>query len=306
MNFQELLDNPTYLISGNKINSKEREKNYMLGDDFPSLSPGASIESKRDLLRQLDQLKEKQQKLISDRIKLLEQRMQIEGYELPNDTMNTEKDLPNEQTTRQIQGINKTASKKQVISTKTSDTSHKADLDDAKSLIKQGKASLALSRLKSLDESAKKISEYHFLTGRAYQELKLNTESLESYSLAIHINPDNDKYWINRGLIKGALKDPQGSLKDLTKALSIRESSQAYLNRGVTNASLNNLSTAIEDLNNAIQLDPNYSQAYRNRGIIHKHRGDKYTACTDWKKAHQLGDSEVKTWIDAYCTKQSS
>ena len=49
------------MISGTKINSKEREKNYMLGDDFPSLSPETSIESKRDLLRQLDQLKERQQ-----------------------------------------------------------------------------------------------------------------------------------------------------------------------------------------------------------------------------------------------------
>ena len=231
--------------------------------------------------------------------------MQIEGYEIPNTIVNTETDLQNEQTNKSIQDFNKIAPKKQVMPTKTSNTSNNVDLDDAKSLIKQGKASIALSRLKSLDGSVKKISEYHFLTGRAYQELKLNTESLESYSLAIHINPNNDKYWINRGLIKGALKDPQGSLKDLTKALSIRESSQAYLNRGVTNASLNNLSAAIEDLNNAIQLDPNYSQAYRNRGIIHKHRGDKYTACTDWKKAHQLGDSEVKTWINAYCTESS-
>ena len=141
------------------------------------------------------------------------------------------------------------------------------------------------------------------MTGRAYQELKLNTESLESYSLAIHINPNNDKYWINRGLVKGALKDPQGSLKDLTKALSIKESSIAYLNRAVTNASLNNLDEAINDLDNAIQLDPNYSQAYRNRGIINKHRGDEYAACIDWKKSHQLGDKEVKSWINAYCAK---
>ena len=78
------------------------------------------------------------------------------------------------------------------------------------------------------------------------------------------------------------------------------------MNRGVTNASLNYISAAISDLNNAIKLDPNYSQAYRNRGIIHKHRGDVYTACTDWKASHQLGDIEMKAWIDAYCTKPSS
>jgi len=106
--------------------------------------------------------------------------------------------------------------------------------------------------------------------------------------------------------VKGALKDPKGSLKDLTKSLSIKETAQAYLNRGVTNASLNYISEAISDLNNAIKLDPSYSQAYRNRGIIHKHRGDVYTACTDWKKSHQLGDTEIKSWIDAYCIKPSS
>ena len=278
----------------------------MLGDNFPSLSPGTSIESKRDLLRQLDQLKERQQKLISDRIKLLEQRIQIEGYEIPNDIIDPEKNLSNEPIREPETYPNRTVAKRQEAPTKINDNSYRIALENTKDLIKEGKASVALSKLKSLDESVKTTAEYHFLVGRAYQELKLNTESLESYSLAIHINPNNYKYWINRGLVKGALKDPKGSLKDLTKSLSIKETAQAYLNRGVTNASLNYISAAISDLNNAIKLDPNYSQAYRNRGIIHKHRGDVYTACTDWKASHQLGDIEMKAWIDAYCTKPSS
>ena len=80
MRFQELLDKPRFLISKNKINLQQGEENYGFGDDFSPLSPGTSIESKRTLLRQLDKLKEKQQKLISDRIKILEQRMKIEGY----------------------------------------------------------------------------------------------------------------------------------------------------------------------------------------------------------------------------------
>ena len=305
MRFQELLDKPRHLIAGSKITSQPREENYGLGDDFPSLSPSSSLESRKNLLRQLDQLKEKQQKLISDRIKLLEQRIKIEDYDFSDEvTEPNQTPTPKTFTERPLY-IEQPRKKELEISKQRKQSVFERDLKDIKDLIKEGKASIALSRLKNIDKEAKSISEYHFLTGRAYQELKLNTESLESYSLAIHINPNNDKYWINRGLVKGALKDPQGSLKDLTKALGIKESSQAYLNRGVTHASLNNLSSAIKDLNNAIKLDSNYSQAYRNRGIIHKHRGDKYTACSDWEKSHRLGDNEVKAWIDAYCTKLS-
>ena len=78
-----------------------------------------------------------------------------------------------------------------------------------------------------------------------------------------------------------------------------------YLNRGVTLAALNKPQEAIQDLTNAIEIDPSYSQAYRNRGIILKHRGDTFSACKDWKKANELGDKDMKNWLSSYCSEVS-
>ena len=160
---------------------------------------------------------------------------------------------------------------------------------------------MALALLKPSATTENKNPEYHFLVGRAYQELKLNTESLESYSFAIHLNPRNHKYWINRGLIKGALKDPKGSLKDLSESLSSKNSI-GIPKSGVTHAAMDKPQEAIDDLTNAIKLKPNYHQAYRNRGIILKYRGDTFSACKDWKKAQDLGDKEMKQWLKSYCS----
>ena len=84
-----------------------------------------------------------------------------------------------------------------------------------------------------------KNSEYYFLLGRAYQELKLNLRAFEAYSKSIFLDNKNFKAYLNRGMVRGALKDFDGAFEDLNKANSLQPNKPEYfLNLGIVYASL--------------------------------------------------------------------
>ena len=181
-------------------------------------------------------------------------------------------------------------------------TSPRSRLEQAKVYIQDNNASKALQSLKDYTPSETERSEYYFLEGRAYQELKLNTKALSSYSIAIHEQNNHYRALNNRGLIKGALKDMRGAMDDLNRAINVKpDYAPAYLNRGVTRAAMQKTDLAIEDFTKALVLNPGYSDAYRNRGITYKYTGNLNGACRDWLKARNLGDSSVQSWLNRHC-----
>lgn len=168
--------------------------------------------------------------------------------------------------------------------------------------LKEGKSQEALDLLNKNSSQLKSDSQYYFLKGRALQDLRRNTESLTNYSIAIFLNPKFSSAYINRGLVKGALKDLDGALEDLNKALMIDPINLAALiNRGVTYGGLNKPLLAIADFNRAIQIDPNYADAFRNRGLTKHLIGDKIGACDDWNKSKNLGINDALDWINTLC-----
>jgi tetratricopeptide (TPR) repeat protein len=145
-------------------------------------------------------------------------------------------------------------------------------------------------------------SHYHFLIGRAYQELKLNIESLQHYSESIALDRSNYKSFINRALVKGALGNLRSATLDFKQAIKINpKSSESYLNLGFTLAAQNSPQKAIEAFTQALQLEPNFPEALRNRGITNHHLGNKVNACLDWRKSIQLKKDEIQDWVDKYC-----
>ena len=113
------------------------------------------------------------------------------------------------------------------------------DYQTLRSLIEINDPRKALDLALSIEERYTSDSEFYFLKGRAYQDLKLNLESLEAYSQSIALNRTNYKAYINRGLVKGALGNLRASLIDLKKAVQLNKNSKkAFLNLGVTYACL--------------------------------------------------------------------
>ena len=152
--------------------------------------------------------------------------MELEGYDSSAYKRNSIKtNIFNQQFIEQGGGYRRIRSRNRRRVSSSSNRDGKAYLGplltNAKQHLTQGKASIALAILRSSTHEESKNPEYHFLVGRAYQELKQNTESLKLLPIAIHLDPRNYKYWINRGLVKGALQGPQWILKDLSESLGL-------------------------------------------------------------------------------------
>ncbi len=59
---------------------------------------------------------------------------------------------------------------------------------------------------------------------------------------------------------------------------------------------------AINDINKAIELDPNLSNYYRNRGLCKWELGDEEGACSDISFARELGFDEAEDDdLEMYC-----
>lgn len=174
-------------------------------------------------------------------------------------------------------------------------------------LIKLDQPERAIEILKTYKPRPPERAYFFFLKGRALQDQKKNTEALESYTISLFLNSSNIKALINRALVKGALKDLDGAMNDLNKALEINpKSKEAMMNRGVTNAGLGKPNNAIYDFTEAIRVDPLYADAHRNRGITWNHLGKKEKACEDWRTATKLGQQDVSQWVQRLCSSNST
>ena len=171
-----------------------------------------------------------------------------------------------------------------------------------KQLIKEEKYEQARLKLEANEVRFEKNSEYYFLLGRAYQELKLNLRAFEAYSKSIFLDNKNFKAYLNRGMVKGALRDFEGAFEDLNKANSLEPNKPEYfLNLGIVYASLNKPLSSIESFLKAIDLDSNYHDAFNNLGITYYHQKNIKLACETWGIPAKKGVEKSKKWIEDYC-----
>lgn len=132
------------------------------------------------------------------------------------------------------------------------------------------------------------------------------TDAIKDYSQALQFNPNYTPAYYARGFAydrlgkRTAIKDYQQVLAINPQEIQPKEfrgwsrSSDAtdlaipYYFRGMARAQLNDLQGAITDLDQAIQLDPNYLLAYRARGLVRDRLQDKQGAIQDLQKATQF------------------
>lgn len=110
------------------------------------------------------------------------------------------------------------------------------------------------------------------------------------------------KYYTNSGIEKTNIKDFDGALNDLDKAIELKpDYALAYFSKGIVFHNLNQLQAAYENYTRAIELDPNMIDAYYNRAqtILAYEKPDEKElrqALEDLDKAAELDTK----FIDAY------
>ena len=95
-----------------------------------------------------------------------------------------------------------------------------------------------------------------------------------------------DKYdhaaYMDRSIINIGLKKFEEVESDLTQAIHLFPMSGHYINRSIAREELGNLRGAMEDLDMAVQLDPDNALARMNRGLLREKVGDYNRAIDDY------------------------
>ena len=174
---------------------------------------------------------------------------------------------------------------------------------------------------KELKECAEPTWEQLFERGISQSLIKQYTNAVNSYSEAIQLNPANPFLYLNRATTRAEMidfissidnsyqsitldSDPSKRLHnsgtrtysydeaidDINKALKLYpEFAEGYFNRGNLMAISGKLPEAYEDYTKAISLEPNMGEAYYNRGLVQILMKDTRKGCLDLSKAGELG-----------------
>lgn len=160
-----------------------------------------------------------------------------------------------------------------------------------------------------------------FMRGVSQSLIKQYTNAVNTFSEAIQINPANPFLYINRATTRAEMidfissidnsyqsitldSDPSKRLNssttrtysydeaidDINKAIKLYpEFAEAYFNRANLMAISGKLPEAYDDYTRAIELDQNLGEAYYNRGLVQILMKDTRKGCLDISKAGELG-----------------
>jgi len=107
-----------------------------------------------------------------------------------------------------------------------------------------------------------------FMKGLAlYNQEKFN-ESLQAYSRALELDPNDFEAWNNKGIDEGLLGRYDEALKSFGNAVAINESyAEAWYNMGVIYDFKEDYYTAVQAYKKATQINPSYQKALVRRSV---------------------------------------
>ena len=91
----------------------------------------------------------------------------------------------------------------------------------------------------------------------------------------------------------------ENAIQEFDQAIQLDpDHSKAYYNRGISYFYLGQDQTAINDYTKAIQLNPDDADAYNNRGVSYENLGQYQTAINDYTKAIQLDPYDASAYYN--------
>ena len=134
-----------------------------------------------------------------------------------------------------------------------------------------------------------------------YQRTDIWQNSISLWTDVTEKYPQVYRAWDKLGMAKADEEQnyPE-AINALNKALELNpEFYQSYINRGNIKATLGDLNGALDDFNKAISIKPDYYSAYNNRGATYAQAGKIEEALSDFNKCLNLNPEYSK----AYCNR---
>ncbi len=124
----------------------------------------------------------------------------------------------------------------------------------------------------------------------ALDELEEYDAAAQTFATLLRYHKNYDNGYVGRARLRLETGDTVGALEDVDKALSLNKNSvNAYLIRAdVAINSKRDFNRALEDMNEAIRLQPRYAGFFINRAFLRHNLDDYYGAMSDYDYAIQL------------------
>jgi tetratricopeptide (TPR) repeat protein len=180
----------------------------------------------------------------------------------------------------------------------------------------------------------------YFEKGITQFQLSQFNNALNYFNKAIETDPNNAFYYINRSALRSEMIDFIASIENNAQILALDDTgitktvvqeqtvksynyddaindlntaarimpdfAYIYYNLGNLRCLSNVYPEAISNYTYAIHLYPYFGEAYYNRGLIHIYLRETEKGCLDISKAGELGIEEAYGVIKKYCTKQDN
>lgn len=135
--------------------------------------------------------------------------------------------------------------------------------------------------------------------GFAYSSLGQYTKAIESYQLAIRINPEHSRAWYNLGIAYGFSGLHAKSLESYQQAIRFNsDNSSAWYNLGIAYNDSGQYSKAIESYQQAIRINPEKATAWTNLGNTYNHSGQYLNAIESFQQAIRINPEDELTWFN--------
>jgi tetratricopeptide (TPR) repeat protein len=125
------------------------------------------------------------------------------------------------------------------------------------------------------------------------------TKAVSLFEAAIHIKPDDEDAWHNKGIALDDLGSHKDALTAYDKAIDIKpDYEKAWSNKGTTLAALGRHEDAITAYDKAIDIKPDYEKAWYNKGTALATLGRHKDAITVYDKAIDIKPDYEKAWYN--------
>jgi tetratricopeptide (TPR) repeat protein/S1-C subfamily serine protease len=132
------------------------------------------------------------------------------------------------------------------------------------------------------------LGDFSTSAGREREARENYEQALTVINQAISLVPNNPNYYNEKWSVLSELKRYDEGLAAITQAIYLAPRAAWYVNRGILYRRQQKYELALDDYNQAIELNPNHANAYNNRGNLYQDLQKYELALDDFNKAIEI------------------
>ena len=149
----------------------------------------------------------------------------------------------------------------------------------------------------STQEQAQKLARRHLDAGVALHESGRFADAVPEYDLALRLYPHYDEAYMNRGMVYAQLDENQRAIQDFEQAVRLNPNLPGvYAGWGRALMAMGEPEEAIRNFHEAILLDPLDTESYLDRGDAYSDMGRDARTLNDYNEAVEIEPDKAEAY----------